>query len=188
MYSRNFVEEKLGVTYTEGRKSEFAKSFKESGPASPVFFILSPGVDPLKDVESLGKRSTTMHMFWSHRAKERCFHKCKKKHCKVEKNRNNVFYLFVWLWKCEFQFLHRFYKKNNNNKAVLCALGKKLGFTIDLGKLHNVSLGQGQETVAEIAMEKAAKEGHWVILQVWIFFFVKLLPFRTKTVETMLFF
>ncbi|KAG7466869.1 hypothetical protein MATL_G00146930 [Megalops atlanticus] len=93
---RNFVEEKLGVKYTEGRKTEFAKSFKESGPASPVFFILSPGVDPLKDVESLGK---------------------------------------------------------------------KLGFTIDLGKLHNVSLGQGQEAVAEVAMEKASKEGHWVILQ-----------------------
>lgn len=46
--------------------------------------------------------------------------------------------------------------------------GSKLGFTIDLGKLHNVSLGQGQEAVAEVAMEKAAKEGHWVILQVWI--------------------
>ncbi|TNN78182.1 Dynein heavy chain 11, axonemal [Liparis tanakae] len=93
---RNFVEEKLGVKYTEGRKTEFAKSFRESGPASPVFFILSPGVDPLKDVESLGR---------------------------------------------------------------------KLGFTIDLGKLHNVSLGQGQEAVAEVAMEMAAKEGHWVILQ-----------------------
>ncbi|XP_029380608.1 dynein heavy chain 11, axonemal [Echeneis naucrates] len=93
---RNFVEEKLGVKYTEGRKTEFSKSFRESGPASPVFFILSPGVDPLKDVESLGR---------------------------------------------------------------------KLGFTIDLGKLHNVSLGQGQEAVAEVAMEKAAKEGHWVILQ-----------------------
>uniref|UniRef100_A0A8C4HI55 Dynein, axonemal, heavy polypeptide 9 like n=1 Tax=Dicentrarchus labrax TaxID=13489 RepID=A0A8C4HI55_DICLA len=92
----NFVEEKLGVKYTEGRKTEFAKSFRESGPASPMFFILSPGVDPLKDVESLGR---------------------------------------------------------------------KLGFTIDLGKLHNVSLGQGQEAVAEVAMEKAAKEGHWVILQ-----------------------
>ena len=45
-------------------------------------------------------------------------------------------------------------------------VGKKLGFTIDLGKLHNVSLGQGQEVVAEVAMEKASKEGHWVILQV----------------------
>lgn len=48
------MEEKLGVKYTEGRKTEFAKSFRESGPASPVFFILSPGVDPLKDVEALG--------------------------------------------------------------------------------------------------------------------------------------
>ncbi|XP_061653101.1 dynein axonemal heavy chain 11 [Phyllopteryx taeniolatus] len=93
---RNFVDEKLGVKYTEGRKTEFAKSFRESGPASPMFFILSPGVDPLKDVESLGR---------------------------------------------------------------------KLGFTIDLGKLHNVSLGQGQEAVAAVAMETAAKEGHWVILQ-----------------------
>lgn len=53
-FHRNFVEEKLGVKYTEGRKTEFAKSFRESGPASPMFFILSPGVDPLKDVESLG--------------------------------------------------------------------------------------------------------------------------------------
>lgn len=44
--------------------------------------------------------------------------------------------------------------------------GGKLGFTIDLGKLHNVSLGQGQEAVAEVALEKASKEGHWVILQV----------------------
>ena len=54
-------------------------------------------------------------------------------------------------------------------KNLFCVLsGRKLGFTIDLGKLHNVSLGQGQEAVAEVAMEKAAKEGHWVILQVWM--------------------
>ena len=31
---------------------------------------------------------------------------------------------------------------------------------------HNVSLGQGQEVVAEGAMNTAATEGHWVILQV----------------------
>lgn len=51
------MEEKLGTKYTEGRKTEFAKSYKESGPATPVFFILSPGVDPLKDVEALGSVS-----------------------------------------------------------------------------------------------------------------------------------
>ena len=44
--------------------------------------------------------------------------------------------------------------------------GKKLGFTIDNGKLHNVSLGQGQEVVAENALDVAAENGHWVILQV----------------------
>lgn len=63
---RNFVEEKLGVQYTESRKMEFARSFKECGPASPVFFILSPGVDPLKDVESLGKNSYRLFFYLMH--------------------------------------------------------------------------------------------------------------------------
>ena len=34
---------------------EFAKSFEETSPSTPIFFILSPGVNPLKDVETLGK-------------------------------------------------------------------------------------------------------------------------------------
>ncbi|KAK7807584.1 hypothetical protein U0070_013890 [Myodes glareolus] len=93
---KNFVEEKMGSKFVEGRSVEFSKSYKESSPSTPIFFILSPGVDPLKDVE---------------------------------------------------------------------ALGKKLGFTIDNGKLHNVSLGQGQEVVAENALDVAAEKGHWVILQ-----------------------
>jgi len=95
------VEEKLGTKYIEGRSIEFAKSYEESGPATPIFFILSPGVDPLKDVEKLGV---------------------------------------------------------------------KLGFTTDNNNFHNISLGQGQEVVAEEAMDTAAKEGHWVILQVGHFF------------------
>uniref|UniRef100_A0A5F9CH25 Dynein axonemal heavy chain 17 n=1 Tax=Oryctolagus cuniculus TaxID=9986 RepID=A0A5F9CH25_RABIT len=94
--SWNFVEEKMGSKFVEGRSVEFSKSYEESSPSTPIFFILSPGVDPLKDVE---------------------------------------------------------------------ALGKKLGFTIDNGKLHNVSLGQGQEVVAENALDVAAENGHWVILQ-----------------------
>ncbi|KAM4623876.1 dynein axonemal heavy chain 9 isoform 1-T1 [Polymixia lowei] len=93
---RDFVEEKLGSQYVIGRSLDFAVSFEESGPATPMFFILSPGVDPLKDVE---------------------------KH------------------------------------------GRKLGYTFDNRNFHNVSLGQGQEVVAEQALDLAAKEGHWVILQ-----------------------
>ena len=87
----------MGTKYVEARSIEFSKSFEESGPATPMFFILSPGVDPLKDVE---------------------------------------------------------------------ALGKKLGFSTDLNNFHNISLGQGQEVVAERAIDLAGREGHWVILQV----------------------
>ncbi|NXJ22597.1 DYH17 protein, partial [Dicrurus megarhynchus] len=93
---RKFVEEKMGSKYVEGRTTDLSEVYKESSPSTPLFFILSPGVDPLKDVEALGTR---------------------------------------------------------------------LNFTIDNGKIHNVSLGQGQEVVAEHAMEVAAAEGHWVILQ-----------------------
>ena len=82
--------------YVENRAVPFEKSYEESGPGTPVFFILSPGVDPLKDVE---------------------------------------------------------------------AVGKKLGKTFDNRNFHNVSLGQGQEVVAEEAMKIAAEQGHWVILQ-----------------------
>lgn len=87
----------MGAKYVENRTMEFSKSFEETSPSTPIFFILSPGVNPLKDVE---------------------------------------------------------------------ALGKSLGFTADTGNFHNVSLGQGQEVVAEKAMDIAAQSGHWVILQV----------------------
>lgn len=91
-----FIEEKLGNKYITARTVEFEKSYQETSASTPTFFILSPGVNPLKDVEKLGK---------------------------------------------------------------------KLGFVFDNGNFHSVSLGQGQEVVAESSMDMAAKEGHWVILQ-----------------------
>lgn len=51
---RNFVEAKLGTKYVDGRSVEFAVSFEESSSSTPMFFILSPGVDPLTDIEALG--------------------------------------------------------------------------------------------------------------------------------------
>ena len=93
---QGFIEEKLGKKYVKYSSIPFEESFKESSPATPIFFILSPGVDPLKDVE---------------------------------------------------------------------ALGKKLGFTKAKDNFHNISLGQGQEVVAEEAMEVASKKGHWVVLE-----------------------
>lgn len=110
---RNFIEEKMGTQYVEGRQIDFAKSYEESGPATPVFFILSPGVDPLKDVETLGR---------------------------------------------------------------------KMGFSIDNNNFHNISLGQGQEIVAEQAMDLSAKEGHWVVLQN-VHLVAKWLPSLEKKLE-----
>lgn len=109
-----FIEEKLHPKYVENRAVPFAKSFEETGPGTPVFFILSPGVDPLKDVE---------------------------------------------------------------------AVGKTLGWTFDNRNFHNVSLGQGQEVVAEEAMKIAAEKGHWVILQN-IHLVAKWLPKLEKELET----
>ncbi|CAF0886754.1 unnamed protein product, partial [Adineta ricciae] len=91
-----FVEEKLGRKYVENRTIEFARSYEETTKATPIFFILSPGVDPLKEVESLGR---------------------------------------------------------------------KMGFTADNGKFHNISLGQGQDVVAEKALDDGSRDGHWVVLQ-----------------------
>ncbi|KAL7886390.1 hypothetical protein AOLI_G00041110 [Acnodon oligacanthus] len=51
---RNFVEESLGSRYVDPGKVEFEKIFEETSPSTPVFFILSPGVNPLRDVETLG--------------------------------------------------------------------------------------------------------------------------------------
>lgn len=113
----------MGAKYVEAAGLEFVKLFEESGPSTPVFFILAPGVDPLKDVEKLGTTPV-------------CFYMSK-------------------------------YRRMGKNILMnsLCA-GLKLGFSIEQGTLHNVSLGQGQEEVAERALKNASKLGHWVILQV----------------------
>nr|XP_018673081.1 dynein beta chain, ciliary [Ciona intestinalis] len=93
---RGFIEVQLGGKYVENRAIEIKKTFDESSQSIPIFFVLSPGVDPLKNVE---------------------------------------------------------------------ALGKKLGYSNEEKNFHSVSLGQGQEVVAEEALGVAAEHGHWVILQ-----------------------
>lgn len=58
-FCRKFVEEKMGSKYVEGRSIDLSEVYKESSPSTPLFFILSPGVDPLKDVEALGEALPT---------------------------------------------------------------------------------------------------------------------------------
>ncbi|EGD79180.1 outer dynein arm heavy chain beta [Salpingoeca rosetta] len=91
-----FVAEVLGEKYTAGRVMEFSRTFEETSRATGVFFILSPGVNPILQVEQLGN---------------------------------------------------------------------KLGFAFDNNNYHQVSLGQGQEVVAENALTVAAEKGHWVVLE-----------------------
>ncbi|XP_050529246.1 dynein beta chain, ciliary-like [Daktulosphaira vitifoliae] len=111
--SKAYVEEVLGVKYTNFRPPEFSESFKETTSRTPVFFILSAGVDPTRDVE---------------------------------------------------------------------AIGRKKGYTIEKRNFLNISLGQGQEKVAEDAMDLSSKMGYWVMLQN-VHLVKKWLPILDKKME-----
>eukprot|EP01028_Stygiella_incarcerata_P003513 TRINITY_DN1708_c0_g1_i1.p1 TRINITY_DN1708_c0_g1~~TRINITY_DN1708_c0_g1_i1.p1 ORF type:complete len:4499 (-),score=1316.34 TRINITY_DN1708_c0_g1_i1:2775-16271(-) len=94
--TRDFVAKYLGQEYVEQAPFSLEKTYFESSPSTPLFFILFPGADPVSEVETLGK---------------------------------------------------------------------KLGFTEQNGRFVNVSLGQGQESVAEKALANANEHGGWVMLQ-----------------------
>ncbi|KAI0977659.1 hypothetical protein GJ496_008262 [Pomphorhynchus laevis] len=93
---RLFITHKLGKEFIKSSSKDMATIISESSTSTPVFFILSPGVDPVNELE----------MF-----------------------------------------------------------AGSLGYSIENGNLGNVSLGQGQEVVAESVLQASAKNGHWVILQ-----------------------
>lgn len=48
----------------------------------------------------------------------------------------------------------------------------KKGFTTENQKFLNISLGQGQEKIAEEAIELSSQMGNWVMLQVNIKFYL----------------
>ncbi|KAI8587105.1 dynein heavy chain and region D6 of dynein motor-domain-containing protein [Geranomyces variabilis] len=111
----NFIAAKMGPKYINTGRVPLSKSYDESGPATPIFFILSPGVDPVKEVE---------------------------------------------------------------------AHGRTLGIGEDAGNYHYVSLGQGQEIIAEQKLEIAYKAGGWVMLEN-IHLVAKWLPVLEKKLEAL---
>ncbi|KAJ3096963.1 hypothetical protein HDU97_005410 [Phlyctochytrium planicorne] len=112
---RTFISVKMGTKYIDSTRIPLSKSYEEMKPATPIFFILSPGVDPVKEVE---------------------------------------------------------------------ALGRTFGVTEDNKNFHNVSLGQGQEIIAEQKLDLAYKEGGWVMLEN-IHLVAKWLPILEKKLEAL---
>eukprot|EP00304_Pavlova_gyrans_P007309 CAMPEP_0206033414 /NCGR_PEP_ID=MMETSP1466-20131121/638_1 /ASSEMBLY_ACC=CAM_ASM_001126 /TAXON_ID=44452 /ORGANISM="Pavlova gyrans, Strain CCMP608" /LENGTH=2403 /DNA_ID=CAMNT_0053407607 /DNA_START=23 /DNA_END=7231 /DNA_ORIENTATION=+ len=91
-----WVREAIGSKYVDAIPFDLKVSFEDSAPAVPIFFLLSPGVDPVVPVRQLGHQ---------------------------------------------------------------------MGKTEEQGKFVTVSLGQGQEPVAEKALDKMYVEGGWAMLQ-----------------------
>ncbi|EAN79295.1 dynein heavy chain, putative [Trypanosoma brucei brucei TREU927] len=90
-----FVCDSIGRFFVSDQAVDISVSINESTTTTPLFFILSPGVDPVRAVEEAGR---------------------------------------------------------------------KLGFTYDNERLFNVSLGQGQEVVADRALERCFLHGGWALL------------------------
>lgn len=103
----------MGAIYSNMKQIPFNETYKEMTCTTPIFFVLSPGIDPVRDIEKLGKT---------------------------------------------------------------------IGITGDNGNLYNISLGQGQETIAENAISEATEKGGWVILQN-IHLVVSWLPCLEKIIE-----
>jgi dynein heavy chain len=49
------VAENLGEEFVEQSPFDMASTYAEMTAATPVFFVLFPGVDPTPDVERVGK-------------------------------------------------------------------------------------------------------------------------------------
>ena len=95
---RTWVISILGAPYGEAINFNLPVSFEDSGPAVPIFFLLSPGVDATQEVRVLGN-------------------------------------------------------------------AQPIKMNEDAGRLITVSLGQGQEPVAEKALDRMHTEGGWAMLE-----------------------
>uniref|UniRef100_A0A2A4IYW8 Dynein heavy chain ATP-binding dynein motor region domain-containing protein n=1 Tax=Heliothis virescens TaxID=7102 RepID=A0A2A4IYW8_HELVI len=58
--SSAFCEENLGTKYVEARTPSLEKSYQESNSGTAMFFILSPGVDPLKSLDCFSQETLEM--------------------------------------------------------------------------------------------------------------------------------
>jgi dynein heavy chain len=112
-----FVNMDQSSSFAQILKSAYTDGKQETALNTPIFFILSPGADPVREVE---------------------------------------------------------------------ALGEKEGFTVQKNNFFNISLGQGQDIIANAKLEVSYKEGCWIMLQnihlmpSWLGTFEKILDRFTK--------
>jgi len=92
----DFVRSSLGDRYIDSDPFNLRDTYAEAAPSVPLMFVLFPGADYMKDVESLGK---------------------------------------------------------------------ELGYTEANGRLQNISMGQGQEAIAEKCLDEMTQSGGWIFLQ-----------------------
>ena len=51
-----FVQNTIGVQYTNSLPFDLDRSYADAAPGTPIFVFLSPGVNVAESVESLGKK------------------------------------------------------------------------------------------------------------------------------------
>lgn len=95
-HGESFVNMDQSSSFAQILKSAYIDGKQETSLNTPIFFILSPGADPVREVE---------------------------------------------------------------------ALGEKEGFTIHKNNFFNISLGQGQDIIANAKLDVSYKEGCWIMLQ-----------------------
>lgn len=93
---KGWIASTLGPDYIVQPPFDMMQTFQEMSPATPMFFVLFPGIDPTPWVEDLGKT---------------------------------------------------------------------MGISTEQGNFVNISMGQGQEGLAEAVVERFARQGGWVMLQ-----------------------
>jgi len=52
---RSYIEQRMGILYTEQPAFDMGQTFSEMDITTPIFFMLFPGVDPTPDVEKIGQ-------------------------------------------------------------------------------------------------------------------------------------
>ncbi|OXB71014.1 UNVERIFIED_CONTAM: hypothetical protein H355_008665 [Colinus virginianus] len=136
---KEFVVQYLGAYYMDLPLFDMNEVYEESDRNTPIFFVLFPGVDPTPAVESVARSIGCTAQAHRHMSMITVKgHRCLLSSTSVNMRRT---------------------KRNFGVHGFVCESPQ------ETGKFMNISMGQGQEKVALKAVERAAQEGGWVMLQ-----------------------